>query len=75
MSMEIAANQDNHVVTPDITGDDITANLDFLRAAGLLPGVLPPPEELPAIQEDNSASAMLGLIEAVKALAQESRRK
>ena len=61
MSTEIA-NQDDHIVMPDITGDDIVANLDFLWAAGLLPGVLLPPEEPPAIKEDSIASAMLGLI-------------
>ena len=49
MSTEIAVNQDDRVVTPDITGDDIAANLYFLRAAGLLPGILPTSEEPPAM--------------------------
>ena len=44
MSTEVAVNQDDSIVTPDITGDDIAVNLYFLRAAGLLPGILPTSE-------------------------------
>ena len=66
MSTEIAVNQDE-VVQP-INGDDIATNLEFLRAAGLLP-----PLPLPPVIEGNSdsASTMLGLTEAVKALAKD----
>ena len=71
MSMEIAVNQDDRVVTPDITGDDIAANLDFLWAAGLLPGILPTSEEPPAVEDSSAESTIRGLTDAVKALAQD----
>ena len=70
MLMEIATHQDEQIVQ-HITGDDIAANLEFLRAAGLLP-----PLTLPAdLAENNDSSAMLGLTEAVKALAQDVLEK
>ena len=71
MSTEIAVNQDDRVVTPDITGDDITANLDSLRAVGLLPGILPTSEESPAVEDSSAESTIRGLTDAVKALAQD----
>ena len=67
MSMEIAVNQDDCVVTPDITGDDIAANLYFLRAAG----ILPTSEEPPAIEDSSAESTIRGLTDAVKALTQD----
>ena len=71
MSTEIATHQDEQIVQ-HITGDDIAANLEFLRAAGLLPP-LTLPDDL--AEKKNDSSAMLGLTEAVKALAQDVSEK
>ena len=71
MTTEIATIQDDRVVTPDITGDDIAANLDLLQAAGLLPEVPPIPEELPAVEDSSAKSAIRGLTDAVKGLAKD----
>ncbi len=68
MSTEIAINQEQ-VVRP-INGDDIATNLEFLRAAGLLPP-LPLPANPPVIEGNGDSLALLGLTEAVKALAKD----
>jgi hypothetical protein len=68
MSTEIAVNRDE-VVQP-INRDDIATNLEFLRAAGLLPP-LPLPANSPVIKGNSDSSAMLGLTKAIKALAQD----
>ena len=71
MSTEIKPLQvQDKEVEEHISGADIDTNMDFLRAAGFLP-----PVTLSAEPEANSDSAVRGLTDAVKALAEDISEK
>ena len=70
MSTEIVPFQVQDEVEEHISGADIDTNMNFLRAAGLLP-----PIPLTAEPEASNDSAVRGLTDAIKALAEDMSEK